>query len=114
MAKLPNADQARIPEAKITRYLLSLTSRGGRAKARFFTAFGFTIEGWEALAEALRQHALSHEVAGTRETAYGVHYRVEGPLETPDGRNPGVRSVWKIERDDTIPGLITAYPLKEE
>ena len=111
MSKLPNADKAVVPQAKITQYLLSLTSKNGKTKAQFFLAFGFTIEAWETLATALKQHAMSYEVASTRETPYGIHYNVEGELETPDGRNPVVRSVWKIETDETVPALVTAYPL---
>jgi len=37
--KLPNADQAVVPETKITRYLLDLTSPKGKSKAVFFRAF---------------------------------------------------------------------------
>lgn len=113
MAKLPNADRAIIPETKLTRYLLDLTSKEGKTKARFFIAFGFTRDAWEVFATALKQHALAHEVASTRETPFGIHYNVEGELQTPDARNPQVRSVWKIERGETVPALVTAYPLDE-
>ncbi|MBX3063591.1 MAG: hypothetical protein KF726_11480 [Anaerolineae bacterium] len=113
MAKLPTGDQAVVPEAKITRYLLDLTSKQGKPKAQFFIAFGFTMEVWELLATALKQHALAHDIASVRETRYGIHYNIEGELQTPDERNPRVRSVWKIEKDATIPALVTAYPLDE-
>jgi hypothetical protein len=63
------------------------------------------------LAAAFKQHALAHDVANTCQTPYGVHYSVEGVLVTPDERNPQVRSVWKIEKGETIPSLVTAYPL---
>ncbi len=113
MAKLRNVDQAIVPEAKITRYLLDLTSKQGKPKAQFFIAFGFTMETGDRLATALKQHALAHEIASTRETSYGIHYNIEGELETPDQRNPQVRSVWKIEKGETVPALVTAYPLDE-
>jgi hypothetical protein len=48
--KLPNHENAVVPEAKIIKYLLSLDSENGKAKARFFLAFGFTIEEWEVIA----------------------------------------------------------------
>lgn len=113
MAKLPNADNATVPPAKITHYLLSLTSKHGKAKAQFFLAFGFTIEAWETLAAALLQHARGHDVTSTRETPYGTHYSIEGVLQTPDGRNPFVRSVWKIETGKRVPSFVTAYPEDE-
>ena len=112
MPKLPNAARAIVPQPKITRYLLDLTSEGGRSKAEFFLGFGFTIEGWQVMADALRGHAMAHEVASTRETPYGVNYAVEGALVTPDGRNPQVRSVWKVTTDHNVPSLVSAYPLR--
>lgn len=113
MTRLPNVEEAKVPAAKITRYLLDLTSKQGRAKAQFFHAFGFTMEAWETLADALKRHALTHEIASTRITPHGVHYIIEGELQTPDQRNPQLRSVWKIETGQTIPALVTAYPLSE-
>lgn len=111
--KLPNAEQAIIPERKLTEYLLSPTHRVGRAKAVFFARFGFTQDAWEILAAALRRHALEYEVASREETAFGVSYTVEGALHAPDGRAPGLRVVWFVETGETIPRLSTAYPLKE-
>lgn len=112
MAKLPNHEKCSVPEAKITRYLLNLESENGRSKARFFLAFGFTIEAWQIMAEALKQHAAAHEVTATvvRET-FGVNYVVEGTLNTPDGRNPEVRVIWAIDEGDDVPRLVSAYPL---
>ncbi|MBZ0304194.1 MAG: hypothetical protein K8J31_30950 [Anaerolineae bacterium] len=110
--KLPNSDKAVVPEAKIVRYLLDLTSENGRAKAAFFLAFGFTIDKWQVMAEALKQHASDHEVIKTDERPpFGVHYVVEGAINTPDGRNPGVRVVWIIDEGDDTPRLVSAYPL---
>ena len=109
--KLPNHERAMVAAPKIVSYLLSLGSENGRAKARFFLAFGFTIEAWEVMAEALKQHASDHEV--TRAEArppFGVHYIIEGALRTPDGRNPSVRVVWVIDEGDDVPRLVSAYP----
>jgi hypothetical protein len=108
--KLPNGDRAVVPPAKITRYLLDLNSEQGKSKATFFLAFGFTIERWEVMVTALRQHAIVCDVTTTRQTERGIHYVVEGALQTPDGRNPQVRTVWKIERGELVPGFVTAYP----
>lgn len=112
MTTLPNAYSAIVPDAKITRYLLELTSADGESKARFFMTFGFTMEAWEQLAEALKQHARTHPVASTRHTSYGVNYIIEGPIESPNGRNPAIRSVWKIDNDSEVPSFVTAYPLR--
>ncbi len=110
--KLPNYEQATIPEAKIVRYLLDLTHPVGRSKARFFLSFGFTPENWQEMAAALKAHAATHEVTSTEASDHGTRYVVEGEMSTPDKRNPGVRAVWYIEKEQEIPRFITAYPLK--
>jgi len=64
------------------------------------------------LAEALRLHAATHELGRVEESPFGTRYVVEGPLVTPDGRNPPVRSVWFIEAGEDTPQLVTVYPLR--
>lgn len=110
--KLPNLEQAEIPQEKITGYLLSTTHRDGRHKASFFLHYGFSAENWETLADALRRHASENEVCKTEPTAFGTRYVAEGPLQAPDSRTPIVRVVWFVERRKTVPRLVTAYPLK--
>ena len=92
---LPNAEQAYIEQAKITEYLLSPTSPSG--KARFFQRFGFRLESWRTLQQALLRHGRENRNVRAVEMAFGVHYLVEGPLETPDGRGPLLRTVWSVE-----------------
>ena len=110
--KLPNAAEAIVEREKIVDYLLNSAHRYGASKARFFTQFGFGIEQWERLAEALREHGRRHEVARVRETGFGPRYTVEGKLNTPGGRRPRVRSVWQMDEGAIAPRLITAYPLE--
>ena len=108
--RLPNAESARVELAKITRYLLSLDSERGRSKAKFFMEFGFNQDEWQRLADALLVHGGSHEVASFIETQHGMKFTVDGALQTPDGRNPRVRTVWMIYHDSDEPWLITALP----
>lgn len=107
--KLPNADQAIVPERKITAYLLSLTHPDGRSKAAFFVRFGFTAAAWDVLAHSLQLHAVTGEVMSVQQTPYGTSYVVEGELQTPDRRDPLVRAVWFVRRGESIPQLVTAY-----
>jgi hypothetical protein len=109
---LPNYEHAVVPERKITHYLLSFTHRDGRSKAAFFMRFGFTADDWQGLAEALRRHAADHDVAEHEDTPFGTSYVVEGPLRAPDGHSLQLRVIWFIETGETIPHLVTAYPLK--
>ena len=110
--KLPNHQDAVVPERKIRQYLLSLTHRDGRSKAAFFTRFGFVPDDWEALATALRRHAAEHEVVEVEATPFGTSYTIAGSLSMPDGRSAQVRVIWFIETGERIPRLVTAYPQK--
>lgn len=110
--ELPNVEQLRIDPDKLTGYLLSPANPRGRSKANFFLGFGFSTTSWEGLGKALEAHAASHEVARVVETPYGPRYYVEGPLKTPDGRNPVIRTVWQVDHGATFPRLITAHPLR--
>lgn len=109
---LPNHDKAVVPQRKVVGYLLSHSHRDGRSKAKFFAQFGFSAEGWEELAQALRQHAADHEIAKAEQSLFGTRYVIEGQITTPDGRTPLIRSVWFIPTGETIPQFATAYPLK--
>ena len=110
--KLPNADQAVVDRRKIVDYLLSRRHPDGRNKAAFFFAFGSRTARWERFAEALRTHGRNGTVTGRAESAYGVRYSVDGVVETPDGRNPRVRTVWVIASEGEEPRLVTAHPLR--
>lgn len=108
--KLPHLENAYVPEAKITAYLLSEENSGG--KAAFYISFGFTINDWQRLSEALIQHANAHEIKRSSETRHGVKYIIEGNMQTPDGRSPQIRAVWIIDTGKDAPRLVTAYPLE--
>lgn len=110
LMKLPEFASAIVPDQKVVAYLLSFSHPDGRGKALFFSRFGFDAAHWQILADALRQHAATHDVATLDQTPFGTRYTVEGPLVTPDGRNPSVRTVWFIATSEVNPRLVTAYP----
>lgn len=108
---LPNAYKVRIDREKIIEYLLCESHPDGRAKAAFFASVGFTVERWEILAESLRLHGMTNPVVKTVSSEYGVSYCVEGPIDTPGGVRPNIRTVWIIEQGVSELRLITAYPV---
>ena len=109
--KLPRAEEATVPRNKVEDYLLNLGHPIGGGKARFFLRFGFRREERNVLAEALRKHARENHVAHSSSDADGVTYLLEGPLETPSGRTPRVRTVWLVETGELAPRFISGYPL---
>src|SRR5947207_1418095 len=110
--KLPQAEHAIVEREKIVDYLLNPTHRYGASKSRFFLEFGFRLDEWEKLADALREHGQAHAVARTKQTPFGPRYELDGEVITPDGRNPRIRSVWQLDHGQTAPRLITAHPLE--
>lgn len=114
VVKIPNVEYARIPDEKITHYLLSETHPKGKHKAVFFKRFGFSKDEWHKLKAALLTHAASWEVKNQVENQDGVKYVIEGEIETPDNRNPPLRAIWIIDADDIYPRFVTAYPVDEE
>lgn len=109
--KLPNARQARVQREKITGYLLAENPESGRGKPGFFARFGFNAENWRELANALKVVAEGYDVVEILETSFGMKYVIDGQIETPDGRDPYVKTVWQIDWGSDRPRLISAYPL---
>ena len=111
--KLPNANRAVVDESKVVEYLLSARHPDGLSKATFFSGFGFRAQRWMAFARALRDHGNIGEVTGVSRSTYGTRYSVDGAIETPDGRNPQIRTVWIVDSEGEAPRLITAHPLRK-
>ena len=108
---LPGAAEARVDSAKLTEYLLSLSHRDGRGKAKFFIQFGFSPDMPAQLEASLRKHGLTQPVVDKTSSEHGVKYVLECSVSSPDGRNPCIRSVWVVDAGHTTPRLVTAYPL---
>ncbi len=112
--KLPNAENLIVEREKVVDYLLNPAHRLGSSKARFFQQFGFRLDNWQQLADALREHGQTHSVSGRRDTPFGPRYEVDGELSSPDGSHPRIRSVWQFDDGQVAPRLITAHPLEAE
>jgi len=110
--KLPSANEAEVPRAKIAHYLLDPNHRAGKSKARFFLSHGFTVERWQELADALRRHVRENDIANQERTPLGERFVVEGSMPLPDGGVASVRSIWFVESGEQVPRLATAYPLR--
>jgi len=108
--KLPNSERAWIPEQKLRDYLLSTSHPVGRAKARFFRAYGFHDENVDLLERGLLAIARFQEVVGATKSAFGEKYVIDGELPTPSGRTVIVRTTWIIEASEDAPRFVTAHP----
>jgi uncharacterized protein DUF6883 len=110
MATVPNREGSIISPTKIADYPLSDMHPVGRAKAQFLKRFGFRSDAPDELAQSLLAHVRDNAVTDTESSVYGTKYRVDGPLASPDGRNPLVSTVWIILDGETIPHFVTAFP----
>lgn len=94
---MPYAEEALVEDAKLLGYLLNPDHPHGTHKARYLGRFGFNAANLSDARSALLKHGRSYDVARVVQTGYGPRYAVEGVLETPDRRNPRVRTVWQMD-----------------
>lgn len=106
--RLPNPEHVVVEPRCVRDYLLNSTHPSGGAKSKFFTAYGFTVDDWDLLRASLMLHGRANPVMRRVETAWGTRYTVACSCETPDGRNPCIRTVWQM--DHGVPRLLTAIP----
>ncbi|OGY25473.1 MAG: hypothetical protein A2Z11_03530 [Candidatus Woykebacteria bacterium RBG_16_43_9] len=109
--KLPNSERAYVPKQKLTEYLLSETHAVGKFKARFFRKLGFGEANAHLLQKEIINIARSQEIKESIPSNYGTKYIVDGDIKTTIGESVKIRTVWIIEKDQTQPNFITAYPV---
>lgn len=109
MAGLPQADRAFVPDEKFELYLIP-THKVGGPKLKFLESFGFDRMDRELVRGALVAHGGAWD-ATVIPTPFGVKYEVDGPLVTPSGVEPWVRTVWHIDDGATDPRFVTLKPL---
>ncbi|MCJ2093133.1 hypothetical protein MKK67_11585 [Methylobacterium sp. J-072] len=100
-----------IVSTKTIGYLLNLSHRTGRHKAKWFYARGFSAEFDPPFLSALFAHGKPVHLVREFDTEFGRRYVYEGPLVCPDGTSPPFRSVWQSSGMDERRFLVTAYPL---
>jgi hypothetical protein len=104
---LPGVENATLDLRKVTEYLFNPTNPDGWAKGQFFRRFGFDEKRPDELARALLQHAQDNAVTRSDSTVFGAKWEVTGPLRSPDGRNPVIRSVWHRNGDESAPHFVS-------
>ncbi len=104
--KIPN--DAIIPVAKLTRYLL--VQRARNDKSKFLAQAGFNDH--EALESALRELILAVEAVEDRTDEYGTFYQATGSLRGVDGVSLNVVTVWLQRKIDGQFQFVTLVPDK--
>lgn len=109
MLKIPNFEHANINRRKLADYLLSDTHKVGAPKYKFLRSFGFAASRPEELEAALLAHGATN-AASISTTEFGVRYEVDGPLLTPSGSMPMVRTVWQEHEGEPTLRFVTLVP----
>ena len=107
----PELERRYIAAAKIGAHLLDVAHPEGGSKARFFIRHGFDPVAPVIIEAALLEHPAHCEFSDAKPTAAGMKYVFDGPLPSPDGRDPPVRTVWRLPAE-SAPYLVTAYPIR--
>ncbi|MBS4027023.1 MAG: hypothetical protein KGZ58_00180 [Ignavibacteriales bacterium] len=107
--KLPNGEQAIIPEAKLEEYCLNPLHPDGKHKAKVFEkALGFSISESDELRKLVLESAEMGNVTKQSKNNFGTLYRVE---HTVQGllQEEILVTLWIIPNIETQPYLTTSY-----
>ena len=110
---IPNAQEAVVDIGKLRDYTLNPEHRVGRHTARLFSALlGMTRDDADALRAIVLEVVRTHDAEYGDRDAHGQRYRLDFVLRWR-GQQAPIRRVWNIRPDETLPRLVTCYPLKE-
>lgn len=101
--RLPNAENAVLPEAKFTKYLFGGNHAEGLAKGKAFeTRLGYTSDNWEKLRSAIQESAGKYPVIFRDNNGYGDRYEQKIILYGIKGTPANVVVGWLHKLDNTL------------
>lgn len=105
---VPRADEAVIPDAKLTAYALNPAHDVGGHKARLFaSALGITAENRHLLTDAIRSGLPLVPARSGIVDEHGARFRADIEVTGPKGRAT-VRTGWIVREPGGVPHLTTA------
>lgn len=107
--KLPNAENAILPEPKFTKYLFDENSKSGYPKGRAFTdRLGYGMDNWQKLQKALKNGVSRYPAQYVDNNGYGDRYVQKMVLYGEKGTPANVIVAWLKNADGTTK-LTSAY-----
>lgn len=107
--KLPNAENAILPEEKFTRYLLGGNNEKGLAKGRAFTSrLGYDANNWKELQKDIARGAARYPAEEKGATEFGVRYEQKMVLYGSKGSPANVVVGW-LQKIDRSMNMTSAY-----
>ncbi|MEB3233135.1 MAG: hypothetical protein VKJ64_19170 [Leptolyngbyaceae bacterium] len=104
-------EEAVVPDAKVTHYLLVPKARNDKAK--YLAQAGFTQDFPNELKVALQKQVTSNEAIEDRSNEYGTFYQVLGDLVGPNETRLPVVTIWLRRRIDGKFQFVTLKPQKD-
>lgn len=98
-----------VPLEKISSFLLSQKTAKSFSRYKFFTTYGFHPDDPDRLVDAIYHHPETGLITQLPVDAFGQRWIIVGPIVTPDGRNPVIRTGW-IKHGSGSPRFVTAIP----
>jgi len=98
---------AAIPEAKLTRYLLMWKPKDD--KSGFLAQAAYTLDNWQQLERDLR-NLLRNEATLDRETSFGNIYKIEGILVGANEVCLQVATFWIVDSFSNETRFVTLLP----
>ncbi len=108
--KVPNSNQAKVTQQKILHYLISENHPLGKFKSKFFRRLGFNENNISFFQTVLLELLVNNDVLDAIVSPFGIKYIVDGKLKTPKNKTVYLRTIWIIEKEQSAPVLVTAYP----
>jgi hypothetical protein len=96
-----------IPEAKLTRYLLVLLPKDD--KSQFLAQAGYKLDNWQQLEQDLRNQVLTHPAELIEITPYGEKYAIRACLNGANGKL-NILTIWIVTSTETR--FVTLVPDK--
>jgi hypothetical protein len=103
--------EAIIATTKLTEYLLVWKPEND--KSQWLEKAGYTVDNWQQLENDLRIQILPLDLTYIETTRFGQLYQIIGIINSPNGRELSVRTIWMIEHESGLTKFITMYPNKD-
>ena len=110
--EMPNYDKATIDDRKFLEYSLDINSINGKDKAiAYEKGLGYNKTNFQSLKRQIEENINSGKVTPKqiKSTDHGMKYVFEIPVTGPNKKTKTVVAVYQIDKDKTIPRLITNY-----
>lgn len=114
--EMPNNNKALTPREKFVNYSLDYTNPNSKGKAEAYDkALGFTKENANSLINQIHGNVTEGKIhpVSIQSNNYGTKYKYEIPVKGPNGKTKIVVAVYQIDKNTSIPRLITNYVKKK-